>query len=138
MALSASSGAVSRFVNDGEAAVGLTLEDNAQRFVAGGGPVRIVYPQDGTVAAPDGIALIKGAPNPEAGKAFIDWCLSRSTQDFLVEAMGRRSVRVDGTTPPGLPPLSEINTVSYDFEWAAGNRSRFIGVYTDKVIELGM
>ncbi|MFW6313468.1 MAG: extracellular solute-binding protein [Spirochaetota bacterium] len=138
MALSASSGAVPRFVNDGEAAVGLTLEDNAQRFVAGGGPVKIVYPEDGTVAAPDGIAMLKGAPHPDAAKAFIDWTLSKSTQDFLVEAMGRRSVRTDGTTPPGLPPLSEINTVAYDFEWAAGNRERFIETYTEKVIELGM
>jgi iron(III) transport system substrate-binding protein len=138
MVLSASSGAVPRFVNDGEAAVGITLEDNAQRFVAGGGPVKIVYPTDGTVAAPDGIALIRNAPHPEAAKAFIDWALSRSTQDFLVEAMGRRSVRTDGKTPPGLPPLSEINTIPYDFEWAAGNRDRYIETFTDKVIELGM
>lgn len=137
-ALSASSGAVSRFVNDGEAAVGITLEDNAQRFVLGGGPVEIVYPADGTVAAPDGIALIKNSPNPEAGKAFIDWALSKSTQDFLVDAMGRRSVRTDGATPPGLPPLSEINTIQYDFAWAAGNRERFIDQYAQMVIDLGM
>ena len=137
-ALSASSGAVPRFVNDGEAAVGITLEDNAQRFVLGGGPVKIVYPEDGTVAAPDGIALLKGAPHPEAAKAFIDWCLSKSTQDFLVDTMGRRSVRVDGTTPPGLPKLSEINTVAYDFAWAAGNREKFINRYTETVIKLGM
>jgi iron(III) transport system substrate-binding protein len=137
-ALSASSGSVPRFVNDGEAAVGITLEDNAQRFVLGGGPVRIVYPTDGTVAAPDGIALIKGAPHPVAAKAFIDWCLSKSTQDFLVGAMGRRSVRKDGTTPPGLPALADINTIAYDFEWAAGNRDRFINRYTNTVIQLGM
>ncbi len=136
--LSTSSGAVPRFVNDGEAAVGITLEDNAQRFVLGGGPVKIVYPEDGTVAAPDGIALLKGAPHPDAAKAFIDWCLSRSTQDFLVDAMGRRSVRVDGTTPPGLPPLSDINTVAYDFEWAAGNRDRFLERWTQKSMELGL
>jgi iron(III) transport system substrate-binding protein len=137
-ALSASSGAVPRFVNDGEAAVGITLEDNAQRFVAGGGPVEIIYPADGTVAAPDGIALIQNGPNPDAGRAFIDWALSRSTQDFLVEAMGRRSVRTDGTTPPGLPALTEINTISYDFEWAAGNRDAFIGRFTEMTMALGM
>jgi iron(III) transport system substrate-binding protein len=137
-ALNASSGAVPRVVNDGEAAVGVTLEDNAQRFVLGGGPVRIVYPEDGTVAAPDGIALIKNAPHPDAAKAFIDWCLSKSTQDFLVDAMGRRSVRSDGTTPPGLPPLSEINTVPYDFEWAAGNRDKFIERWAAEAMKLGM
>ena len=137
-ALNASSGAVPRVVNDGEAAIGVTLEDNAQRFVLGGGPVRIVYPEDGTVAAPDGIALIKGAPHPVAAKAFIDWCLSKSTQDFLVDAMGRRSVRKDGTTPPGLPPLGDINTVAYDFEWAAGNREQFIARWSEEAMKLGM
>jgi len=49
--ISASSGAVPKFVNDGEQAVGITLEDNAFRYFAGGGPVAIVYPTDGTVAA---------------------------------------------------------------------------------------
>jgi hypothetical protein len=52
--------------------------------------------------------------------------------------MGRRSVRTDGATPPGLPPLSEINTIQYDFAWAAGNRERFIDQYAQMVIDLGM
>ena len=43
-----------RFVNDGEAVVGVTLEDNAYLYVKGGGPVAIVYPEDGTSAIADG------------------------------------------------------------------------------------
>lgn len=136
--LSTSSGAVPRFVNDGEMAVGITLEDNAHRFVQGGGPVAIVYPDDGAIAAPDGIALIKDGPNPEAGKKFIDWALSKSTQDFLVEQMGRRSVRIDGSTPPGLPPLDEITTVPYDFGWSAENRQEWIEKWTELMMELGL
>jgi iron(III) transport system substrate-binding protein len=131
-------GAVSKFVNDGEAAVGITLEDNAFRYVSGGGPVKIVYPEDGTVAAPDGIALVKGAPNPDAGKAFIDWCLSKSTQDFLVEKMARRAVRIDGKDPAGLPALSTITTVPYDFAWAAANKTDFTKKYTDLLMMLGL
>ena len=82
--IATSSGAVPKFVNDGEAPVGITLEDNAFRYVQGGGPVKIVYPVEGVIAAPDGIALVKGAPHPDAAKVFIDWCLSKPTQDFLV------------------------------------------------------
>jgi iron(III) transport system substrate-binding protein len=40
--LSDSSGAVPRYVNDGEALVGLTLEDNALDYVKGGGNIAIV------------------------------------------------------------------------------------------------
>ncbi|MBL4850231.1 MAG: extracellular solute-binding protein [Planctomycetes bacterium] len=96
--LSGSSSAVPRFVNDGEALVGLTLEDNAQRYVRGGGPVEIVYPIEGTCAAPDGMALVKGAPHRAEAEAFITWALSKGTQAFLVKTLGRRSVR--GDVPP--------------------------------------
>ena len=136
--LSGSSSAVPRFVNDGEQAVGITLEDNAYRYVEGGGPVKIVYPEDGTTAAPDGIALIKDGPNPEVAKRFIDWALSKPTQDFLVETMGRRPVRTDGAVPGDLPPLSEITTVPYDFEWSANNKERFVEQWTQMVQDLGL
>lgn len=117
--LSSSSDAVSKHVNDGEAPIGITLEDNAYRFVAGGGPVRIVYPREGVIAAADGIALVRGAPHPEAAKAFIDWCLSRETQALLVERLNRRPVRIDCGSPIGLPPLEELKVLPYDFGRAA-------------------
>ena len=136
--LSGSSSAVPRFVNDGEAAVGITLEDNAYRYVAGGGPVKIIYPEDGTTAAPDGMALVKGAPHAEEAKVFIDWALSKETQDFLVEQMGRRPVRTDGAIAPELPALDDINTVPYDFAWSAGSKKEFVAQWTEIVQELGL
>lgn len=136
--ISTSSGAVPKFVNDGEAAIGITLEDNAYRYVKGGGPVKIVYPAEGVIAAADGIALIKGAPHPDAAKVFIDWCLSKATQDYLVEKMFRRPVRVDGTNPPGLPALSEIKTLPYDFGVAAKNKDAYVKQFTDLRMSLGL
>lgn len=133
-ALSESSSAVPRFVNDGEAAVGITLEDNALRFVEGGGPVTIVYPEDGTTAAPDGIALVKNGPNADNGKAFIDWALSQEAQTFLVEQMGRRSVRTDVPASSALPAFSEIKVVPYDISWAADNRDNFVEKWTDLLV----
>ncbi|HUX40104.1 MAG TPA: extracellular solute-binding protein [Rectinemataceae bacterium] len=138
MVISASSGSVPKFVNDGEQAVGITLEDNAYRYVKGGGPVAIVYPADGTVAAPDGIALLKGAPDAEAGKIFIDWCLSKPVQEYLVDAMYRRSVRTDCKDPPGLPAISTIKTISYDFGWAAKNNKEFVKKFADIAMDLGL
>jgi len=136
--LSGSSGAVPRFVNDGEQAVGITLEDNAQRYVQGGGPVKIVYPEDGTTAAPDGIALVKGAPHSEEARAFVDWVLSIEAQEYLVQEMGRRPVRSDASISPGLPPLDEIKTKPYDFGWSASNKKNFVDKWTALVQKLGM
>jgi iron(III) transport system substrate-binding protein len=136
--ISGSSGSVPKFVSDGEAMVGITLEDNAYRYVIAGGPVKIVYPADGTVAAPDGIALLKGGPNPEAGKIFIDWCLSKPVQEILVKQMYRRSVRTDCSAPAGLPATSAIKTIPYDFGWAAKNQPEFVKKFQDIAMDLGL
>lgn len=109
--LTDSSGAVPRYVADGETPMGLTLEDNALQYVQGGSPMSIVHLTDGTIATPDGIALIKGGPNPEGGKKFIDWALSKATQETLVKEIGRRSVRTDVSGPAGLPDLADLNVV---------------------------
>ena len=82
--------------------------------------------------------MIKGAPHPENAKAFIDWALSKKAQDFLVQKMARRPVRVDGATPPGLPPLSRIKTVPYSFSWSADNKDAFLKQWTDLVMQLGL
>jgi iron(III) transport system substrate-binding protein len=106
-----SSGAVPRFVADGEASMGLTLEDNALEYVQGGAPMAIVHLSDGTAATPDGVALVKGGPNPEGGKKFIDWAMSKSTQEKLAMDIGRRSVRIDVAGPAGTPNLSDLQLV---------------------------
>jgi iron(III) transport system substrate-binding protein len=107
-----SSGAVPRFVADGEASMGLTLEDNALEYIKGGAPMSIVHLSDGTAATPDGVALVKGGPNPAGGKKFIDWALSKATQDKLATDIGRRSVRTDVAGPAGTPDLSALKLIS--------------------------
>ncbi|MEZ5824321.1 MAG: extracellular solute-binding protein [Geminicoccaceae bacterium] len=133
-ALSESSGAVPRFVNDGEALVGLTLEDNAYQYVKGGGPVAIVYPEDGTSALADGMALVKDGPNPDGGKAFIDWAASAETQALIVDEIGRRSIRTDVKASGDLPPLSDIALMNYDIVWAAENRGDFVEQWNELLI----
>ncbi|WP_342358779.1 extracellular solute-binding protein [Terrarubrum flagellatum] len=127
-AISDSSGAVCRFVNDGEALVGITLEDNALEYVRNGGNVAIVYPEDGTSTVADGVALVKGSPNAENGKVFIDWLLSKPIQEFLVSEIGRRSVRSD-VNATGLKPISEIKLINYDMKTVAQNRVAWINQF---------
>lgn len=135
--LSGSSSAVPRFVNDGEALVGLTLEDSAQRYVRAGGPVEIVYPLEGTRVAPDGLALVKGAPHRSEAEAFIAWALSKETQAFLTETLGRRSVRGDVAAPPGLPPLEDLKVEPHDFAWAAEHKEAVVARWRERVNQLG-
>ena len=133
--LSDSSGAVPRFVNDGELPIGITLEDGALQYKVGGGPVELVYPSEGTAIAPDAIALIKGGPNPDNGKAFIDYILSPEAQT-IVAGLGRRPVRSDVASSPELIPLDQVKAVDYDFVWAAKERDRLVDEWSDAVLDL--
>ncbi len=114
--VSSSSGAVPRFVNDGEAVVGITLEDNAYLYLKGGGPVAIVYPEDGTSVI----------ANPAGGKAFIDWALSAATQNLAVQELGRRPIRKDGKPVGTLKALDQVKIVKYDIKNAADKRKEYI------------
>ena len=125
-ALSDSSGAVPRFVNDGEALVGITLEDNALQYVKGGGNVAIVYPSEGTTINADGLALVKRAPHPAQAKRFIDWAVGPSAQQILVQSIGRRSIRRDVPGNAVLPPLPNIKTIPYDMAAISRDRARLI------------
>ncbi|MGJ8583423.1 MAG: extracellular solute-binding protein [Marinosulfonomonas sp.] len=133
--LSDSSGAVPRFVNDGELAVGVTLEDAALRYVEGGGPVEIIYPSEGTAIAPDAMALVSGAPNEDNAKAFLDFMMSQEAQVVVAE-QGRRPVRSDVESNPALLPLAEVNSVGYDSAWAAENRARLVEAWQDMVLDV--
>ena len=133
--LSDSSGAVPRFVNDGELPIGVTLEDAALRYKEGGGPVQIVYPADGTAVAPDAMALIANGPKSKVGAGFIDFMLSEEAQTIVAE-LGRRPVRGDVDSNPLLGLIADLEAVDYDFGWAAENRARLVKTWSDVVLDV--
>ncbi len=131
MQLAESSGLVSRLVNDGEAKVGIVLEDDALDYVKGGGPVAVVYPEDGTSTVADGMALAKGAPNAENGKTFIDWLQTKTAQEMVVQRMGRRPIRTDVASGGGAKPIAEVKLVNYDIRVIAPQRNAWIARWKD-------
>lgn len=124
--IAAGSSNVYKGVADGEYALGLTLEEAAMRYVNAGAEVGLVYPEEGTSAVPDGIALIKGAQNTENAKKFIDFTLGEDVQTMVVDDFSRRSIRSDAGNPEGLGSMDEIKLVDYDFSWAAENKDEVL------------
>jgi iron(III) transport system substrate-binding protein len=133
--LSNSSGSVPRLVNDGEFAVGVTLEDAALRYKVAGKGIDIVYPSEGTVIAPDATALVKGGPNDKNGKAFVDFTLSKEAQEAVAK-IGRRSVRSDVAADPALIPLTQIQLVKYDTSWADANRKDLVEAWSKMALDV--
>ena len=121
-----SSGEVLRAVADGEALVGVTLEETALQRIAAGADLGLVYPSEGTSCVPDGTAVVAGAPHPESARIFLDFTVSREVQQLLGERFFRRSVRSDIIVPNSLPAMEQLELVDYDVRWAAENREAIL------------
>lgn len=128
-----SSGKCHKMVADGEFYVGLTIEKSAIKY-KDDPSVGFVYPKDGTSAVPDGVALVKGAPNEENAKLFIDFVTSKECQTEQSEQWGRRPVRNDMQVADGLAKLSDLVLVDYDFDWAATQKEANIEHFNDIMV----
>jgi len=127
--ITGSSTAVIRGTAQGEYAMSLTLEDNAQRFIDGGAPIRIVYPKEGITSSADAMALVAKGPNPAGGKAVLDYLSSAEGQTMLVKASGRRPVRGDVAAPGNSPAAARLPVNNYSREWSNANSKDYMARY---------
>ena len=104
-------------VGNGEFPLGMSLEYAGYQWASNGAPVNVVYPADGTVAQMEGVAVIKGGPNPEAAKQFVDYVTRKDVREAILKFAFRRPARGDldlSIVPGKMPPLSEVKIVDYD------------------------
>ena len=125
VAVLAGNATVRDLVARGEYAIGLTDTDDANGAIVDGLPARWVFPDQepddlGTLVIPNTVALIKGAPHPEAAKALIDFLLSPEVEGMLAQS---RSVQIplnQAVAPPeNVPRLDGIRAMEVDFSAVA-------------------
>lgn len=121
-----SSGDVLSAVADGDALVGVTLEETALKRMAEGMNIAMVYPEDGSSCVPDGSALVKGAPHEDNAKLFLDFTVSSEVQQLLAGRLCRRSVRDDVASADELTPLDELPLAEYDLDRAVAEREAIL------------
>ncbi len=128
----------------GQTLIGIHVENQYLEFLeaqAGGGAVtevqkniRWYLPPDSPVIV-EGIALVKGGPNPEAGRRFIDFCLSGEGQRIVN--------RYFFTLDPTLPPPANLGGVTREEllgkamrlepDWMAENYDRIRRIWQNQV-----
>jgi len=110
-------------VGNGEYPLGISLEYAGPLWASNGAPVKVVYPSDGTTASMEGVGIVKGGPNTDSAKAFVDYINRKDVREMILKATFRRPTRGDldlAKLPGGLPPLSAVRLVKYDEEgWTA-------------------
>jgi iron(III) transport system substrate-binding protein len=89
-------------------------EYNMFQLKEGGKPVEIIYPSEGSplIVGPNG--LLKGAPNPNAGRLFQSYCFSAEGQQSLIDVGGLRSMHPQTKEKPGRRPFGEIKKLKDD------------------------
>ena len=110
-----SNGQSMTLVRDGELAAAYTDTDDFNVARLSGAPVVAVYPNQkpgpngeeplGTLLIPNTIAILKGAPHPDAARQFVDWVLSTKTEERLAHA---RSAQIP--VRPGVPRPDHVRS----------------------------
>ncbi|WP_133122802.1 extracellular solute-binding protein [Zhengella mangrovi] len=127
-------------VADGTADFGLTDTDDAcSAFERKPDEVGVVFPDQaadgmGTLVIPNSVALVKGGPNPQAGKRLIDHLLSEAVADQLADAGW---FRIDGTrvfSPEtcGLP--AKVKPMAVDYAALARTMGDVIRELRDRIV----
>lgn len=110
------SGATSETIVTGERPLSpMNLHYRAFAAIGKGANLRVVMPEDGVPLSYVVIGLPKDAPNPELGKKFIDFALSKASQNFWQDKFNTPSLRSDLeplTSIHGRRPLSEVTRIA--------------------------
>src|SRR6202022_543596 len=104
-------------VGSGEFALGMSLEYAGYQWSSNGAPVKVIYPQDGTVAQMEGVAMVRGGPNPEADRQFIDYVTRKDVREAILRFAFRRAARQDldlANLPGQMPALKDVKIIPYD------------------------
>ena len=125
-------------VGNGEYPLGISLEYAGPLWATGGAPVKVVYPADGTTASMEGVAVIKGGPNPDSAKAFVDYVNRKDVREMILKETFRRPTRSDvdlSKLPGDMPPMSAVKLVKYDEQGWTEKRAKTLEQIKDLIQE---
>lgn len=115
----------------GEFTIGVAPDPHNLPLRNPGSSLVSIFPEDGVLAWPSPVALIKGAKHPKNAKIFIDWSLSPEGQKVLMSASPRVPT-TDVKTIPGVPNVNDLNLVAYDhLKWGA-EREKVIAEFNQR------
>lgn len=117
-------------VASGMAKYGVITDADIIRAKKQGSPVDLVYPQEGVSYVTEPVAILKGAHNVPAAKAFVSFMLSEKGQQ-LVATQGNRPVDKRVAAPEGFAPLESIKLLTLDTDKAVADDKQVRNKFTE-------
>lgn len=118
----------------GEAAITINAPANILKVQDAGYPIDLVVMDDEVIFDLIGVSLIKGAPEEERENAerFIDWLMSASAQEALVQ-VGRIPVNANTSTEAAFMDFNAVKTLEFNPVYVGDNRDRLIDTFVADV-----
>jgi iron(III) transport system substrate-binding protein len=106
-----------RLVELKEATVAVAFAHDILRAKRRGFDLTLSFAKEGSGWEVGGAALLRGAPNPELGRKFLDFLVEPRTQEMIWKKGGMPvyPTHPGASPPPEAPPLKSIKRVKIDF-----------------------
>lgn len=114
-----------QLVGRGEVGVGILFAHDILGSIHKGFPMEMSLPQEGTGFDLFCAVMLKGAPEPEAAKDFLEWAVTPESQELLAG-----SEYFDVPTNPKakihdlVKPFQNAKLINFDFNWAGNPATR--------------
>ncbi len=95
-------------------------------------PLETLVPPD-TAFEIGAVSILKGGPNADGARAYVDFLMSRTPQDINAKFGFRYPVRPDVPVPMGATPFEALKFVRYDRAWAIDNQTRVRERWTSEI-----
>lgn len=119
-------------VATGEFVIGMSWAHDIVKAAKTGYPIKVVIPEQ-TAFEIGGSAVIKGGPNTENAKKFIDWLLTKPVGEMNTNISNRYSVRKDVAPPVGMIKIEDVKLVNYDRTKASAMKADVVKKFTDMI-----
>ncbi len=120
-------------VSIGEVSVAIGYAHDGIRLKNEGYPLEITFPEEGTGYEVASISLIKNGPEEEleSAKKLFDWSLEESAAKIYAARFVVPFANVP--LPKGALPISQVNIIHQDDQWAAANKQRLVDKWNDVI-----
>ena len=127
-----SSSAIYKGVSAGEYAVGVSYEDPCVSLLIDGATnLKLVYPEEGAVWLPAGVAIVKNAPHMDNAKKFVDFLQSDEGQAVIATTTARPVNTSISNTSEFIIPFEEIHVAYEDIPYCAEHKVEWQQRWTD-------
>lgn len=134
--LASGSSAAWKSVADGEMVVALSYEEAGIILARDGAPVKVIYPEEGTVFTGSTIGVVKNCKNLDNAKLFVDFVLSQEVQNIFCNDLDVRPVRDDVSYPDYFRPATDVKTVYLDQAYVNAHKQEISDKYMDAYMDV--